>query len=26
LDPEAENDRALYPQQRTVSIGLDIKF
>lgn len=26
LDPEAENDRALYPQQRTFSIGLDVKF
>jgi TonB-linked SusC/RagA family outer membrane protein len=26
LDPEAENDRALYPQQRTISLGLDVKF
>ncbi|PST81831.1 SusC/RagA family TonB-linked outer membrane protein [Pedobacter yulinensis] len=26
LDPESENDRATYPQQRTLSVGLDVKF
>jgi TonB-linked SusC/RagA family outer membrane protein len=26
LDPEAENDRAFYPQQRTLFVGLNVKF
>ena len=26
LDPEVENDRASYPQQKTFSFGLDVKF
>ncbi|WP_294080832.1 SusC/RagA family TonB-linked outer membrane protein [Proteiniphilum sp. UBA5384] len=26
FDPEVENDRATYPQQRTFSLGLDVKF
>ena len=26
LDPEVETDRAAYPQQKTFSIGLDVKF
>ena len=26
LDPEVENNRAAYPQQRTFSFGIDIKF
>ena len=26
LDPEVENDRAAYPQQKTFSFGLDVKF
>ena len=26
LDPEVENNRASYPQQRTFSLGIDIKF
>lgn len=26
LDPEVENDRAAYPQQKTFSLGLDVKF
>lgn len=26
LDPEVENNRAAYPQQRTFSFGLDLKF
>jgi TonB-linked SusC/RagA family outer membrane protein len=26
LDPEVENDRASYPQQRSFSIGADLKF
>lgn len=26
FDPEVENDRATYPQQRTFSLGLDFKF
>jgi TonB-linked SusC/RagA family outer membrane protein len=26
FDPEVENDRAAYPQQRTFSLGFDLKF
>lgn len=26
LDPEIENDRAAYPQQKTFSLGIDFKF
>ncbi|HBG40325.1 MAG TPA: SusC/RagA family TonB-linked outer membrane protein, partial [Porphyromonadaceae bacterium] len=26
FDPEVENDRASYPQQKTFSLGIDVKF